>query len=516
MFCKYCGKKIQDDTIFCPNCGKKLKIEEKIYTKQPCGMIPLQKNDLKMRQKEQETLDLVINYFEDVQKEANNKILAIYGDIIQKITLIGEENKCVATEHINTQLFNTAVTKLSSHMDDDTLIMVVDDALVKHNFNEGFAIGYKNLYIVKDSDKNQIYTIPFKEINTLSPNSVTNGWYINKKSNLALRYMGVVKTYDMALALELLIVKSYMASGKNLVIANEDTEVKAEKPKKKDELEKPADDAPLWEKIRYWYKIICGVALGISLIITILTTVFFEPIHSFVDSHFVNADIKESLIEYATSNPNLIGSSLYFLPNIEIVNEDEISVKALDKCDYSDIDSDTINYLYSVTVPYKIDYGFGKDKITDVTVLIQRFENIDAKFKEEYSFDIEGRVPDGLRSGIYLWWGNQDSDNNVSGYGFEIPSEYLEEVEECRFEIAQNLLDAMLNRYNTLDEDYTEYSDTSYFEYYFENVINGIIPYDEEDVDDLNMYISNRFINYLNNDTGLSNNPKYNVIFQSP
>lgn len=192
--------------------------EEKIYTKQPCGMISIiKKSDLKMRKNEQASFDLIINYFEN-QKEINNKILVTYDDIIQKINLVGEENKYVATEYVNTELFNTALIKLSYYMDKDKLIMVVDDGIIRHNFKEGFAIGYNKLYIVKNSNKNQIYTIPFKEINTLSPNPDTDKWHINKNIDLVLNYMGVIKTCDMALALELIIIRSYIANGLNFIL----------------------------------------------------------------------------------------------------------------------------------------------------------------------------------------------------------------------------------------------------------------------------------------------------------
>lgn len=175
------------------------------------------------REKERETFNFAMNAIECAQEDAWNHMPestqnqfeyvteAVQSEIIKRINdFMAAKSFAIATKGENKKLFETAVTKLSSYMDADDLIMVVDKAVFKHNFQSGFAIGYKRVYLARDTKNNKIYTVDFQDIEKLKPDPVTDQWVINDDPNLILNYETLP---NMTLAIALIIVRSYVVHG---------------------------------------------------------------------------------------------------------------------------------------------------------------------------------------------------------------------------------------------------------------------------------------------------------------
>lgn len=180
------------------------------------------------REKERETFNFAMNAIECAQEDAWNHMPestqnqfeyvteAVQSEIIKRINdFMAAKSFAIATKGENKKLFETAVTKLSSYMDADDLIMVVDKAVFKHNFQSGFAIGYKRVYLARDTKNNKIYTVDFQDIEKLKPDPVTDQWIINDDPNLILNYETLP---NMTLAIALIIVRSYVVHGEEYIL----------------------------------------------------------------------------------------------------------------------------------------------------------------------------------------------------------------------------------------------------------------------------------------------------------
>ena len=144
----------------------------------------------------------------EIQKELINQV----NSLAQK-TYIG-------TKEYNTKRYELAKEKLSDFLNGDTLILVEDDALFKPNFKKGFAMGYNQIYIVRDSRKGEVYTIPFEGLRELCPMHDADSWLLNNNFDYRIATLGSSRNYQLrdSLIIALIIVQSYIINGPDYVL----------------------------------------------------------------------------------------------------------------------------------------------------------------------------------------------------------------------------------------------------------------------------------------------------------
>lgn len=132
----------------------------------------------------------------------------------------------IATKDHNTKRYEMAKEKLSDFLNGDTLILADDDALFKPKFKKGFAMGYNQVYFVRDSSKGEVYTISFEELRELCPMHDYDIWLLNDNFDCQISTSGGNSDYQLrdTLIIALIIVQSYIANGPDYVLEIKEAE----------------------------------------------------------------------------------------------------------------------------------------------------------------------------------------------------------------------------------------------------------------------------------------------------